>query len=109
MLVQVNLCRTCSETTLLVFPRGDSNIRIYPHLWIRRFSPKGQHLSSRGLIVYLIHNVFASGLQEIIIDHSLTASCELAPLLHACFSGEWLDKIKADMLKKKYKKIKKKQ
>ena len=26
MLVQVGLCRTCSETTLLVFPRGGSNI-----------------------------------------------------------------------------------
>ena len=26
VLVQVNLCRTCSETTLLVFPRGGSNI-----------------------------------------------------------------------------------
>ena len=25
MLVQVGLCRTCSETTLLVFPRGGSN------------------------------------------------------------------------------------
>ena len=24
--VQVGLCRTCSETTLLVFPRGGSNI-----------------------------------------------------------------------------------
>ena len=26
VLVQVGLCRTCSETTLLVFPRGGSNI-----------------------------------------------------------------------------------
>ena len=26
MLVQVGMCRTCSETTLLVFPRGGSNI-----------------------------------------------------------------------------------
>ena len=25
MLVQAGLCRTCSETTLLVFPRGGSN------------------------------------------------------------------------------------
>ena len=25
MLVQTGLCRTCSETTLLVFPRGGSN------------------------------------------------------------------------------------
>ena len=24
--VQVSLCRTCSETTLLVFPRGGSNL-----------------------------------------------------------------------------------
>ena len=28
MLVQVGLCRTCSETTLLVFPRGGSYNRI---------------------------------------------------------------------------------
>ena len=28
MLVQVGLCRTCSETALLVFPRGGSNFRI---------------------------------------------------------------------------------
>ena len=28
VLVQVGLCRTCSETTLLVFPRGGSNIMI---------------------------------------------------------------------------------
>ena len=27
VLVQVGLCRTCSETTLLVFPRGGSNAR----------------------------------------------------------------------------------
>ena len=26
VLVQVGLCRTCSETTLLVFPRGGSNL-----------------------------------------------------------------------------------
>ena len=26
VLVQVGLCRTCSETTLLVFPRGGSNV-----------------------------------------------------------------------------------
>ena len=26
VLVQVGLCRTCSETTLLVFPRGSSNV-----------------------------------------------------------------------------------
>ena len=26
MLVQAGLCRTCSETTLLVFPRGGSNL-----------------------------------------------------------------------------------
>ena len=26
VLVQAGLCRTCSETTLLVFPRGGSNI-----------------------------------------------------------------------------------
>ena len=28
VLVQVGLCRTCSETTLLVFPRGGSNIEV---------------------------------------------------------------------------------
>ena len=28
VLVQVGLCRTCSETTLLVFPRGGSNLMI---------------------------------------------------------------------------------
>ena len=28
MLVQAGLCRTCSETTLLVFPRGGSIIKI---------------------------------------------------------------------------------
>ena len=28
VLVQVGLCRTCSETTLLVFPRGGSYIRL---------------------------------------------------------------------------------
>ena len=26
MLVQASLCRTCSETTLLVFPRGGANV-----------------------------------------------------------------------------------
>ena len=28
VLVQAGLCRTCSETTLLVFPRGGSNVEI---------------------------------------------------------------------------------
>ena len=27
--VQVGLCRTCSDTTLLVFPRGGSNMKTY--------------------------------------------------------------------------------
>ena len=29
MLVQAGLCRTCSETTLLVFPRGGSTVVIF--------------------------------------------------------------------------------
>ena len=29
VLVQAGLCRTCSETTLLVFPRGGSNVKSY--------------------------------------------------------------------------------
>ena len=28
MTVQTGLCRTCSETTLLVFPRGGSNVKM---------------------------------------------------------------------------------
>ena len=28
MLVQASLCQTCSETTLLVFPRGGSNVEL---------------------------------------------------------------------------------
>ena len=28
VLVQVSLCQTCSETTLLVFPRGGSNVSV---------------------------------------------------------------------------------
>ena len=35
VLVQAGLCRTCSETTLLVFPRGGSNvlsIKILQHI-----------------------------------------------------------------------------
>ena len=27
--VQVGLCRTCSEITLLVFPRGGSNVKLF--------------------------------------------------------------------------------
>ena len=52
VLVQAGLCRTCSETTLLVFPRGGSHvfrkavkcrnhvmiIGTYPCLYVRRFS-----------------------------------------------------------------------
>ena len=37
MLVQAGLCQTCSETTLLVFPRGGS---------FQRFSPKQQGYSN---------------------------------------------------------------
>ena len=32
MLVQAGLCRTCSETTLLVFPRGGSNVLFVPQV-----------------------------------------------------------------------------
>ena len=30
VLVQAGLCRTCSETTLLVFPRGGSSVGLMP-------------------------------------------------------------------------------
>ena len=33
MLVQVGLCQTCSETTLLVFPRGGSYLKTLTFSW----------------------------------------------------------------------------
>ena len=36
VLVQVGLCRTCSETTLSVFPRGGSNIEVVAQMMLRR-------------------------------------------------------------------------
>ena len=34
--VQAGLCQTCSETTLLVFPRGGSFVRMYKNRIMRR-------------------------------------------------------------------------
>ena len=33
VLVQVSLCRTCSETTLFVFPRGGSIMVLFDFVW----------------------------------------------------------------------------
>ena len=35
MTVQPDLCRTCSETTLLVFPRGGSSVLLF--MWLFAF------------------------------------------------------------------------
>ena len=47
VLVQAGLCRTCSETTLLVFPRGGSNQQ-YIQTNVMIYDPKINHSTGPG-------------------------------------------------------------
>ena len=61
VLVQVGLCWTCSETTLLVFPRGGSIIAIF-YFQAACLSRDGQYMMMGG----------ASGVVEVWRTHDLT-------------------------------------
>ena len=61
--MQPDLCRTCSETTLLVFPRGGSFDPVSSVT--RGFLDNGKHsLQTRGLIVLLMSKAAGPGSQE---------------------------------------------
>ena len=47
VLVQAGLCRTCSETTLLVFPRGGSFAAVCIHSKYRRYIRKYTTISTK--------------------------------------------------------------
>ena len=63
MLLQVGLCRTCSETTLLVFPRGGSIVSIL--LW-KNNNPENAFVLCR------YFNVLVENKLAIIVDFNLS-------------------------------------
>ena len=57
MLVQAGLCRTCSETTLLVFPRGGSCIVFQGSQEIRNLSPPEE-------LTFIMDDVISKGIES---------------------------------------------
>ena len=75
MLVQVSLCRTCSDTTLLVFPPGSSNVNY-------SFAVYCKKPFNKSMLLFFNSVIFRSLQQSIFsqINDEKLASCTLTVL-----------------------------
>ena len=74
VLVQAGLCRTCSETTLLVFPRGGSIIRKY-------FSSSITFPCSDSSVVFCYYETNMTSGLHCQLDHALENNAYLPALM----------------------------
>ena len=86
MLVQAGLCQTCSETTLLVFPRGGSNdtdASVGSMISGSGAAPVAERLRALCLLKSLDHLTAVSGVGS----SPALATCETSQVLLAGVSG----------------------